>query len=80
MFEHTRHFPGRRRHAGDGHDRMAIDFQHFIRAIVNDGVAGGRATIARYEHAAGKFECQNGRRLGRLPQFAAGRRMQVWHR
>ncbi len=55
MFEHTRHFPRRRRHARDRHDRVAIDFQNFVGAIVDHGVAGGRAPIARHQHAAAKI-------------------------
>ena len=64
MFEHARHFPGRRRHARDRHDRVPIDLQHFVRAIVNHRVAGGRAPIARHQHAARELEGENRGRLG----------------
>src|SRR2546423_556013 len=63
MLEDARHFPGRGRHAGNGHDGMPIDLEDFVGAIVNDGVAGGRAAIARDEHPALEFESENRRRL-----------------
>ena len=68
MFEHARHFPRRRRDTGDRHDGMTIDFQDFVGAIVNNGVACGGASIAGHEHATGKFESKNGGRF-RLHPF-----------
>src|ERR1043165_5476694 len=64
MFEDARHFPGRRRHARDGHDRMPIDFEDFVGPIINDGIARRRAPIASYEHAPLELESENGSRLG----------------
>jgi hypothetical protein len=64
MLEHPRHFPGCRRHARDRHDRVAIDLEDFVGAIVNDRVAGGGAAIARDEHAALEFEGEDCGGLG----------------
>ena len=81
MLEHARHFPGCRRHARDRHDRVAIDFEDLIRAIINHRVARRRAPIARHQHAAGEFEGENGRRLRRgetrRARIAGSRRRQA---
>jgi hypothetical protein len=63
MFEHPRHFPRRRRHAGNRHDRMPIDFENFVGAIENHGVPGSGASIARHQDTALKLEGENGGRL-----------------
>ena len=68
MFEHARHFPGRSRYTGDGHYRMAIDFQNFVGTIVNDSVTRSRAPIARNQNAAREFESKNRGRFCRLPR------------
>ena len=65
MLEHARHFPGRRRHSRDRHDRVPVDLEHLVGAIVNHGVARRRAPIARDQDAAGEFEGENRRRLRR---------------
>ena len=64
MLEDARHFPRCRRHPRDRHDGVPVDLEHFISAIVNDGVAGGGAAIARHQHAALEFEGEDGGRLG----------------
>src|SRR5437762_7307011 len=77
MFEYARHFPGRRGHASNSHDRMAIDFQDFVGTIVDNRGARRRASIARHQHAAGKFESKNCSRLCRLEGFLL-RRPTLW--
>ena len=67
MLQHARHLPRGRGNAGNGHDRMPIDFQNFVRTIVNDGIARSRAPIARDQNTPGKLECQNRGRFGGLP-------------
>ena len=42
---------------------MAIYFEHFVGAIVDHGIAGRRATIARDQDAAGEFESENSGRF-----------------
>src|ERR1051326_6999777 len=64
MFEDARHFPGGGWHARDGHDRMPIDLEDFIGAIVDDCVARRRTSIAGDEDATLEFKSENGRRLG----------------
>ena len=71
MFEHARHFPSRRRHARDRHDRMPIYLQDFVRPIINHGIARNRAPIARDQHATGKLKRQNRGRLCRFPRSLA---------
>ena len=65
MLEHARHFPSRGRHARDRHERVLVDLEHFVRAIIDHEVAGRRAPIARDEHAIGKFEGEDRRRVRR---------------
>ncbi len=72
MFEHSRHFPRGRRHAGNCHDRMTIDFQNFVSTIVNHGVSSSRATVAGYQNAAGKLESENRRGFCRHKRMTAG--------
>ena len=69
MLEHARHFPRRRRHARDRHDRMPIDLEHFIRAIVNNGVAGRGAPISRHQHSAAKLKREDGGGFRRHPRW-----------
>src|SRR5205823_10030171 len=47
MLEHTRHLPCRRRNPRDRHDRTTVNFQDLIGAIVNNGVSGRSAPVAR---------------------------------
>ena len=70
MLQHARHLPRGRGHPGNRHDRMPIDFQNFVRTIVNDGIARGRAPIARDQNALGKLECQNRGRFALVATFA----------
>jgi hypothetical protein len=43
---------------------MAVDLEDFVRAIVNDGVAGGGAAIAGHEHSALELEGEDCGGLG----------------
>src|SRR3989442_13013682 len=63
MFEYSRHFPGSRRHSCDRHDRVSIDLEHFVGAIVDDGTTGRCAAISGDEDAPLKLEGQNCRSL-----------------
>ena len=72
MFKHARHFPCSRRYSRNRHDRVPIDLEHFIRAIVNDGIAGGRTAIPGNEDAALKLEGQNCRGLRWNPRRIRG--------
>src|SRR5437868_450362 len=73
MFEHPRHLPCRGRHTRNRHDRMSIYFEHFVGAIIHHGVARGRATITRDQHAAGKFEREDRRRFSRNKRTTGSR-------
>src|SRR5438552_18808164 len=69
MLEHSRHLPGGGRHTCNCHDRLPIDFENFVRPLVNDGVPGSRSPIARDEDAVNEFECENRGRFSRLKVF-----------
>jgi hypothetical protein len=56
MFEHARHFPGGRGHAGNRHNGTPVNLQHLVGSVVNDSIPGSRSSIARDQHAVGKFE------------------------
>ena len=67
MFEDARHFPRCCRHASNRHDRMPIDFQHLVRAVVDDSVAGRVARRSPATKLRPKLERQDCRRLCRHP-------------
>ena len=59
VLQHPRHLPRSRRNACDGHERMTVNFQHFVRAIIHDRVPRRRTPIARDENAVCIFECED---------------------
>ena len=69
MLEHARHLPRGRRHTGNCHYGLPIDFQNLVRTIVDHGVTRSRTAISRNQNAAGKFERKDRGRLGRLPRL-----------
>ena len=56
MLEHARHLPSGGWDARDGHERVPVDLQHFVRAIIDDEISCRRAAVAGDEHAVGEFE------------------------
>ena len=69
MLEDSGHLPGCGRDSGDCHDRLAINFQNLVRAIVDHRVTGSRSSIARDEHAISELERENRGRFRRLKVF-----------
>ncbi len=59
MLQNPHHLIRRRRHAGNRHDAVPVDFQHLVRAIVHHHVARGRASIPRHQHAVPVLERQD---------------------
>jgi hypothetical protein len=47
MLKDARHLPRGRRHTGDGHYGLPIDFQNLVRTIVDDSVTRSRTAIPR---------------------------------
>src|SRR5437763_16252815 len=73
MLEDSCHLPGCGWNTCDCHDRVTIDFENLVRAIVNNRVTGGRSSIACDEHTVSEFERENRRRFRRFkvfPQFS----------
>ena len=66
MLKDARHLPRSRRHTGDGHYGLPIDFQNLVRTIVDHGVTRSRTAVSRNQNAAGKFERKDRCPLGRL--------------
>ena len=60
MLQNTSHFPRGSRRACDCHDRMAIDLQDFIRAIVHHDIAFRSPSISRHKNTPGILKTQDG--------------------
>src|SRR5438309_10793375 len=69
MLEDSRHHPGCGRDTCDCHDRLTIDFENLVHAIVDHRVTGSRSSIARDEHSVSEFERENRGRFRRLKVF-----------